>query len=221
MGVLNIKWCKICCNSNKEIICNFCLSKKLENNITFLMEDMNYYLEDQKLKNEYEYMFDDSINYLKKLYKKKYKNLLLKDIQNVQNIDILNRIDLGNYNEEIFLFPEKIKKLISKFNLLNEKNIEQLNRYLNIKYILEVILFHDGIFKISIKNKNKFTNVLELNTVNILNKIANICSLKEHVNIIYNNNIEEIEKNKDNCDLNNIINYLNDMKCVIKNLKNF
>ena len=33
MGVLNIKWCKICCNSNKEIICNFCLSKKLENNI--------------------------------------------------------------------------------------------------------------------------------------------------------------------------------------------
>lgn len=24
---------KICCNSNKEIICNFCLSKKLENNI--------------------------------------------------------------------------------------------------------------------------------------------------------------------------------------------
>ena len=96
-----------------------------------------------------------------------------------------------------------------------------MNRYLNIKYILEVILFHDGIFKISIKNKNKFKNVLELNTVNILNKIANICSLKEHVNIIYNNNIEEIEKDKDNCDLNNIINYLNDMKCVIKNLKNF
>ena len=24
---------KICCDSNKEIICNFCLSKKLENNI--------------------------------------------------------------------------------------------------------------------------------------------------------------------------------------------
>ena len=195
--------------------------QKLENNITSVMEDMNYFLEDQKLKNEYEYIFDDSINYLKKLYKKKYKNLLLKDIQNVQNIDILNRIDIGNYNEEIFLFPEKIKKLISKFNLLDEKNIEQLNRYLNIKYILEVILFHDGIFKISIKNKNKFKNVLELNTVNILNKIANICSLKEHVNIIYNNNIEEIEKDKDNCDLNNIINYLNDMKCVIKNLKNF
>ena len=194
--------------------------QKLENNITFLMEDMNYYLEDQKLKNEYEYMFDDSINYLKKLYKKKYKNLLLKDIQNVENIDIINKIEITNYSEEIFLFPEKIKNLISKVNMLDKKNIEQINRYLNIKYILEVILFHDGIFKISIKNKNKFKNILELNTIDILNKIGNICSLKEHVNIIYGNNIKVFEENKGNVN-NNVKNYLNDIKYIIKNLKFF
>ena len=141
------------------------LLKELEYNLYSVYNSMIYFLKNENIKTD------------------KYENKLLKAVKNIKKNYILNytfeKIEIdnlnfktNNYNEDIFLFPDKVKENINKNTKIDIENIVSL---LDFKNILEkLIVINDDII---IKEK-QYKNLLNINYNIVYNNLSNLETLK-------------------------------------------
>jgi hypothetical protein len=101
------------------------------------------------------------------------------------NININSKIQNVNFNEDIFLLPEKIKNIF---------NIYEFNDISDYKDIIEHVILNKNL-QISEKHKNndKIKNILNIDMIKIKLYNANRNTIQKYSKIIYKNNINKID----------------------------
>jgi hypothetical protein len=163
----------------------------LEKNVMDTFEDFKVFCIKEGVNNmmKYRKKYNDCLDYLQ-------SNNIGKDIY--LNIDIkdsyLKLLNINNFDENIFLKIEDIKRQISENKSIEEEiNLDELLTLINLKNVIVNILL-DSNTKINNKQYiNKYSKLLAFDTQNILNRIANIKSLEKHTKILYTENIEKID----------------------------
>jgi hypothetical protein len=146
--------------------------QNLENNLNSVKNDMIFFYKEQKLN----FNYDDNqiMTYLKKKIDKHKLNYIKLD----------TNVIIDNYDENIFLFPDKIKEII-------DMNIPLINcEYIELKNIIQYVLFNNGIFKLNNNDKIYYNKIPLLNISNdiIINNNSNINTVKNIGKIIFKKN---------------------------------
>ena len=176
------------------------IAQTLENVITTVYKHMicflqnnNYTIIDSK---KYTIVFNSVIELLKKttnFYKKNNYQEIVISYNNKFLVNNTNRICKSNYTEESFLIPSKIYSLLINNNDYQYEQNDDISEY---KEIIQMILVHNGKFKLNNNEYTFYTNMfeqlLEIDSLNMKNTIANDITLLYLSKIIYNNDYKSL-----------------------------
>lgn len=142
---------------------------------------------------KYNNMYEKTLKYLNDNFKVVNNKLDLSDIKYIHYINIKknedNKDKIESYDESIFLFPEKVKDLLNKFESKNYDIKTKLDIKISMKIIdiIKYIIFNNTKLQISIKNKYILTKVVsEYDRENILLNNTNLYSLIKMAKLIDN-----------------------------------
>jgi serine/threonine protein kinase len=197
---IRLKHCSLPLSDN--LLLNYYTAQNLENNLRIVYNNMIHFLENNGIKTiKYKKIFINTMNFIKKVYGEKISNNTNKSIEySIENIPI----EIPQYSVDIFLEPEKVLEYINMV-----KNIE-INVMSDYKDIIESVLVNKGEFSLSSEDKlfymKNFKKLLTINTVEYVNDIANIKTIKMLAQKIYSKDKEYLLKQDLNCNL--VKNYL-------------
>ncbi len=129
---------------------------------------------------KYKNLYDKTLRYLKKVFNDANDILKISDsgyIFNIIHTYDISKYKIESYDENIFLFPDKVKHILQNNNI-----IDNYNPYLNIDVvnILKYIVFNDSELNISNSNKDELKNIINnYNVESVLLNNSNFHTLKE------------------------------------------
>lgn len=208
----------------KDTLYKLYIIQNLEIKLNNLYETFVIFLKKNNINiNSCKKYYNDAFKILKQYYDNiNFKNIFNKDISPLQQF---NNIIIESYNEDILIDIEKIKLLLNNYIDIELKfNIEDILDLTVYNNIFKKILFYKGTF--NIKNKiyflDTYSSVFDIENKNILNKISNIITFKEHIKNIYEQNFDNMKKIYNNNDIEKNIyikNYYNKVFELLKLLK--
>ena len=158
-------------------------AQTLTDNISSVYNFMNKFLEDEKIDSQkYDRFYKNAIKKINKIYDKK----LLQSHCDKIDYDIsdqFSRFEMAPYNEETFLTPDLILKILLN---KNNKNITNLSDY---KHTIQLVLLNQGKFKLSYEHKkyylDNFQKLLRTSSLVMQNNTANIITLYRTAKELY------------------------------------
>jgi hypothetical protein len=168
------------------------IKMKIEKTLIYTYQDFRYFCDKEGITkiSKYIIQFKNALKYTQDI-KINYKNIYF-DL-NCEKL-LLNNIE--NFNEDLFLCLDKVYlQLKNNFVVKENIDINNFNLLMTFKDIIENIFLSSNA-KINKKYfLSKYENILCLDKINIINKIANINSLEYHSRILYTNNIDKLNEN--------------------------
>ncbi len=191
-----IKLCTI--PQPKNLFFVYFAAQTLETNILYVNESMLSFLSKEKVTNtsKYESVFNDTMKFIHRVYDEKIASMNSEEVSYVVP-EGFNSLVIAPYTEETFLLPQKVFDMLSNY-------VEQSSEMADYKEIVESVLLNQGTYKLSDKDKLKFTQnfqkLLSVNSFNMRNNVANSRTLYMLSKKVYLKDyevlVEEIEKLK-------------------------
>lgn len=150
----------------------------------FIKKEINILKEIKKYKKIYE----NTLKYLNETFNSVNNKLNLHDIKyihDIYDINMKNNYKIESYDENIFLFPEKIKHILNNINVVNKTDIKTDKTNIDLINILKYIVFNNSILQISEINKNILKKIIsDYKGEHILLNNANFYTLKHISNLV-------------------------------------
>lgn len=200
----------------EDTILNYYVIQTLETGITSVWNMLLHFLNNEGIDPKpYEKKYKNVIKKIKKVYEKKVK--ILPTIETYKDIlhfdDFFDKLKIAPYNQDTFLKPTLILRLINKY--IEEKSYLKgdLSEYKNI---IEHIILNQGIFKLSDEIREHYKNIfkilLEKRIINIKVNTCNVNTLLTTSKIVYSKDkmflVDSMIKEKDELNCHSINEYI-------------
>ena len=168
------------------------------------------FLKREKVSNisQYEKIFSDTINFIRRVYDQKITKASNNGDEDVayKITGDFDRLVVAPYTEDTFLLPKVVLDMLNVYDQettkINElSSLSKLVKLVEYKEMMENVLVNQGTYKLNDTDKVKFMKtfqkLLSLNSFNLLNNIANNITLHVLSKMIYSNDyyvlLKEIE----------------------------
>jgi len=188
-------------SNNNNLLLTYYTANSLYENIKSVGDQMISYAKTEVLYTEkYANIISNMLKFIENSYKSKINRL---KIQDIPKIKIADPKPLQNYNEDIFLCPDKVQKLLS---------IYKFNDVTIYKHILEFLLCTNNNFKLKESEREwcfkNLDRLLSLDDVHLKVYNANNNTIRKITKIIYTKNIENIKNPEQLEKYTNVLNLL-------------